>query len=103
MRPYIPSSRFRLVLVLFAAAAAGAWVATLGAQQPAASTPAQSGATFRATTRLVVQTVNVKDKDGHPVERLTVIDFTVTEDGEPQTVSFAEFERLPEPMTAAEA
>jgi VWFA-related protein len=39
--------------------------------------------------------VTVKDKDGHPIEGLTANDFTVTEDGEPQTVSLLEFERLP--------
>jgi VWFA-related protein len=61
------------------------------AQQPAQ----QPAATFRSTTRLIVQTVTVKDKDGNPVEGLTAKDFIVTEDGEPQSVSFAEFQRLP--------
>ncbi len=61
--------------------------ATLGAQQPA--TP-----TFRATTRLIVQTITVKDKDGKPVEGLTANDFVVTEDGQSQTISFVEFQRL---------
>ena len=69
--------------------AAGAVVV---AQQPAQQPPA---ATFRSTTRLIVQTVSVKDKDGKPIEGLTAKDFIVTEDGEPQTVSFAEFQRLP--------
>src|SRR3954453_17993011 len=67
----------------------------LSAQQPSAATPAQGTPTFRAAARLVVQTVSVKDKDGRPVEGLTVKDFAITEDGEPQTVSFAEFQRLP--------
>ncbi len=53
-------------------------------------------------SRLIVQTVSVKDKDGHPVEGLTVNDFTVTEDGQPQTVSFAEFQRLPAPVAAVQ-
>jgi VWFA-related protein len=44
---------------------------------------------------LIVQTVSVKDKDGKPIEGLTAKDFTVTEDGEPQTISFVEFQRLP--------
>jgi len=39
------------------------------AQQPA--TPAQGAPTFRATTRLIVQTVTVKDKDGNFIEGLT--------------------------------
>ena len=90
------SPRFRIAPALLAAAMAVASART-GAHQGAAQAPAQSGATFRAVTRLVVQTVSVKDKDGHVVEGLTPADFTVTEDGVPQTVSFAEFERLPAP------
>jgi VWFA-related protein len=55
-------------------------------------------ATFRTTTRLVVQPVTVKDRDGKPVEGLTARDFTITEDGEPQDIAFVEFQRLePEP------
>jgi VWFA-related protein len=67
-----------------------------GSQQPSPASPtAQTpAATFRTTTRLIVQTVNVKDKEGRPIEGLTAKDFTVTEDGEPQTVSFVEFQRL---------
>ena len=52
---------------------------------------------FRTGTRLVVETVSVKDKDGKPIEGLTAKDFTLTEDGEPQTISFVEFQRLPKP------
>jgi hypothetical protein len=37
--------------------------------------------TFRTGTRLIVQTVSVKDKDGHAVEDLTAKDFVVVEDG----------------------
>ena len=51
-------------------------------------------ATFRTTTRLVVQPVTVKDRDGKPVEELTAKDFTITEDGEPQDIAFVEFQRL---------
>jgi hypothetical protein len=64
---------------------------TMVAQQPGQA-PA---ATFRSTTRLIVQTVSVKDKEGQPIEGLTAKDFIVTEDGEVQTVSFVEFQRLP--------
>jgi VWFA-related protein len=73
-------------------------LARVAAQQPP---PAQTGTTFRTTTRLIVQTVTVKDKDGRTIEGLTPPDFVVTEDGEPQTVSFAEFQRLPAPSTPA--
>src|SRR6266576_2895183 len=88
-------SRFAFaVLLLLAFSTAGI------AQQPPPQPPA---ATFRSTTRLIVQTVSVKDKEGRPVEGLSAKDFTVTEDGEPQTVSFVEFQRLPAvPSTAAQ-
>ncbi|PYR21309.1 MAG: VWA domain-containing protein, partial [Acidobacteria bacterium] len=52
--------------------------------------------TFRSGTRLIVQTVSVKDKDGHAVEGLTAKDFVVVEDGVPQAISFVEFQRLPD-------
>src|ERR1700730_17339776 len=58
---------------------------------------------FRAGTRLIVQTVSVKDKDGRAVEGLTPDDFIVTEDGEPQTVSFVEYQRLPDRPADARA
>ena len=46
---------------------------------------------FRTLTRLIVENVVVKDKGGNPVEGLTAKDFTVTEDGVPQAISFVEF------------
>jgi VWFA-related protein len=70
----------------------------------ASVTTQQPQPTFHSGTRLIVQTVTVKDKDGHPVEGLTANDFIVSEDGEPQTVSFVEFERLPDrPVETAAA
>ena len=48
-----------------------------------------------------MQTVSVKDKDGKPIEGLTARDFVVTEDGEPQTVSFVEYQRLENTPAAA--
>ena len=57
--------------------------------------------TFRSGTRLIVQTVTVKDKDGRAIEGLTANDFVVTEDGQPQTISFVEYQRLPDRRTEA--
>ncbi len=77
---------------------ASVMAAVLSAQQPAppAGQPATPPTpTFRSTTRLIVQTGTVKDKDGKPIEGLTAKDFIVTEDGEPQTIAFVEFQRLP--------
>jgi VWFA-related protein len=69
-------------------------VSFVAAQQPAPPQP-----TFRTGTRLIVQTVSVKDKDGHAVEGLTAKDFVVVEDGVPQAISFVEFQRLPDRRT----
>jgi VWFA-related protein len=60
----------------------------------AASPLAQQTPTFRTGTRLIVEDVTVKDKDGKPVEGLTAADFVVTEDGEPQMVSFVEYQKI---------
>jgi VWFA-related protein len=49
---------------------------------------------FRAATRLVVQTVSVKDKHGEPIRGLGPADFTVSEDGKPQQVAFVEYQDL---------
>ena len=50
--------------------------------------------TIKIDTQLVVETVVVKDKDGKNLEGLTDKDFTVTEDGVPQTISVFQFQRL---------
>jgi VWFA-related protein len=71
------------------------------AQQPAQTQQAATP-TFRTNTRLSVQTVTVKDKDGKPVEGLTAKDFVVTEDGESQAIAFVEFQRLPPPRSSAQ-
>ena len=77
--------------------------ASPGASQQPVPSPAQSAATFRSGTRLVVETVTVKDKDGNTIEGLTAKDFTLTEDGEPQTISFVEFQRVERTIVAPAA
>jgi VWFA-related protein len=69
-------------------------VALLASGGSAQQQPAQP--VFRSSTRLIVQTVSVKDRNGNPVEGLTAKDFIVTEDGEPQDIAFVEFQRLVE-------
>jgi VWFA-related protein len=60
------------------------------AQQPG------QDATFRASTQLVVETVVVKDESGKSIPGLTTKDFTITEDGKPQTIAFFEYQTLPD-------
>lgn len=54
----------------------------------------QAQTTFRATTRLVVHAVTVKDGKGQPLPGLGPTDFEVSEDGRPQTVAFVEYQSL---------
>ena len=51
--------------------------------------------TMSVNTRLVVEAVNVKDKQGKSITGLAAKDFTVTEDGVRQQVSFCEYQELP--------
>jgi VWFA-related protein len=65
----------------------------LAAQQPVDTTPGDNGpiTTIYATTRLVVLDVVVNDSHAHPVKGLKASDFTLLEDGIPQSIaSFTE-------------
>jgi VWFA-related protein len=83
---------FSIVTVIVAGVASAAVVRS---QQPQA--------TFRTSTRLVVQTVTVTDRQGKPIEGLTAEDFVVTEDGQSQQIAFVEFQQLPTEATPAAA
>jgi VWFA-related protein len=74
-------------------------VAPLTAQQPQPQAPP----VFRSGAQLTVETVTVKDKSGKPIEGLTAKDFSITEDGVPQTISFVEFQRVPNPSDPLQA
>src|SRR5438876_1893787 len=69
---------------------------------PSATAQRQQPFTIRVDTQLVVETVVVKDKDGKKLEGLTDKDFTVTEDGVPQTISVFQFQRLENTPVAAQ-
>jgi VWFA-related protein len=64
------------------------------AQTIGQNSPASGPNTFQASSQLVIETVVVKDKSGKSIEGLTRKDFTITEDGVPQTIRFFEFQRL---------
>ncbi len=51
-------------------------------------------ATFKTTAQLVVETIEVKDRSGKPVEGLDATEFTLTEDGVLQTIRFFEYRKL---------
>lgn len=59
------------------------------------------GATFTASSQLVVETIAVTGKDGKPVEGLIAKDFTVTENDQPQKIAFFEKQTLPQTPAAA--
>ncbi|MGI4830633.1 MAG: hypothetical protein ACRYFU_20925, partial [Janthinobacterium lividum] len=51
--------------------------------------------TLQVKSQLVVETVVVKDKQGHAIDGLTARDFTLTEDGVPQKIRYCEQQILP--------
>jgi len=52
--------------------------------------------TIKVQSNLVVEAVEVKDKQGHFIHGLTAKDFVLTEDGVPQTIKFCEHQNLSE-------
>ena len=85
------------LIAAFLMCALGAVPQQVGQNAPITANPQL---TIKTTSQLVVETIVVNDKSGNSVEGLTAKDFSVTEDGLPQEISFFEFLRLPE---AAEA
>ncbi len=70
--------------------------ATAIAQQPQQPATADDGSVkFSITQQLVIETVNVTDKSGKPIEGLTAKDFTITEDGKEQKIVSFDYETLP--------
>src|ERR1700739_3433787 len=54
-----------------------------------------SGAfTMAVSSKLVIEAVNVKDKQGKALKGLTAKDFTITENGVAQQISFCEYQEL---------
>jgi VWFA-related protein len=84
---------YSVVLSAFALSCLPATAQQPAAQQPAAGQPA---ATLKIQAREVVLPVTVRDKHGALVTSLKIGDFTLTEDGRPQTIkSFTRESNLP--------
>jgi VWFA-related protein len=64
--------------------------ATLLAQQP----PPQPDPVFRSSTNLVLITVFARDKQGKPITGLKRQDFTLLENGKPQTISVFDYQNI---------
>jgi VWFA-related protein len=91
----------KILLIVVALIAAQA-----SAQQIGQNAPANASGTYTLTAKaqLVVETVVVKDKEGKFISGLGAKDFTITEDGTPQTIRFCEHQDLAAeetPVTAA--
>ncbi len=82
-----------LTSTLFSLTAA---VCVVCAQQTGTNQMSGQNGTFTLTvnSQLVVETVVVRDKQGNFVPGLTAKDFTVTEDGQPQTIRIFEHQAL---------
>jgi VWFA-related protein len=67
-----------------------------GAQQVGQNKPTEGQGNFTLTMKvqLVVESVVVKDKQGKPIHGLTAKDFSLTEDGNPQTIKICEHQDL---------
>jgi len=74
------------------------WIMAAPAQQTPkpAPKPPEGTTVFQANAQLVVETVSVVDKSGNTIEGLSAKDFTITEDNQPQAISFCEYEKLAE-------
>ena len=81
----------KILFILLALIAAQA-----SAQQIGQNSSANASGTYTLTAKsqLVVETVVVKDKQGKFIPGLSAKDFTVTEDGTPQTIRFCEHQDL---------
>jgi VWFA-related protein len=68
---------------------------------PGTNATAAGTATFSSTLNLVTEEVTVVDKSGKSIDNLTAKDFVVTEDGVPQTVSFLQYQNIPDDIGPA--
>ena len=81
------------ILALLLVAVAGSRPQQVGQNQNPAE---MQGFTLKVQSNLVVEAVEVKDKQGHFIHGLTAKDFVLTEDGAPQTIRYCEHQDLSE-------
>ena len=81
------------IVVLLGSAVAGLRPQQVGQNQNPAE---MQGFTLKVQSNLVVEAVEVKDKQGHFVHGLTAKDFVLTEDGVPQAIRYCEHQDLAE-------
>ena len=75
----------------------------IGENAPNNSNQSNQVPTISVSSQLVVEQVVVKEKDGNPIEGLTAKDFTVTENGAPQTIRFCEYQEFAETPSSPRA
>ncbi len=80
-------------LLLLLASAAGQSAQQVGQNKGPGET---QGFTLTLKSQLVIEAVEVKDKEGNFIKGLTAKDFTLTEDGAPQTIRYCEPQDLSE-------
>jgi VWFA-related protein len=93
-------SRIGIVVIVYLASLMPIYTQTIGQNKEPGAT---NTFTLSVRSQLVVENVTVKDKQGNPVLGLTARNFTLTEDGVPQTIRFCEHQSLPttaEPLPA---
>ncbi len=88
--------RYLLTTLLLGTLSAGAQTIGQNATPVAGNTP-----TISVRSQIVIETVVVKDKQGKTIEGLTAKDFTLTEDGVPQTIRYCEPQSLPSTLSDA--
>ena len=85
--------RWHVLISMMLAGTLGAGAQVVGQNtQPGAGNGAY---TLSVSSKLVIEAVNVKDKQGKSISGLTAKDFTVTENGIEQHISFCEYQELP--------
>lgn len=83
----------RLFITMALLATAAAYGQVVG--QNAQPTESDTAYTVSVSSTLIVEAVNVRDKQGNPIKGLTSKDFIVSEDGATQQVTFCEYQELP--------